>query len=158
MHLLKTLLVTVTCAALAACDGDKVPMANTTADATAKRFDAPIPGKAALYIYRPDSAGSVLDINANQRVLGPLRKGTYLRIDVAPGSLDVRCRSNVALESAISQPVVLTAATITFVQARYTLSGWPAGAYCDLQTVDPSHARQEIIKLQRIQEVGGSSD
>lgn len=146
--------IALTALLVAGCE-DVVPMATTTSDAAGKTFAAPAPGMSTIYIYRPDGAGSVLDLTANQRTLGALAKKTYLRIDVAPGSWDIRCRSSVTTSSTNSLIAVAQPNTTMFVEARYSL---PAAAYCRLQEVDAAHARQEISALTRIQEVGGASN
>jgi hypothetical protein len=147
-------LVAIALLLLAGCS-DTAPMASPQADAGGKRFDAPAPGRSAVYIFRPDGAGGVLEMTANQRNLGQLPKRTYLRIDVTPGNWDIRCRSDVTSNAPNSMVVALKADTIHFIEARYSMS---AHAYCRLSEAAADHGRHEVSTFARIQEVGGASD
>ena len=139
---------------LAGCT-DTVPMGTLQSDQTAKTFPVPPPGKAGLYVYRSQEHGAALDVTANQRMLGHVAGATYLRIDVAPGVWDIRCKSGLALDFPDSHPIALAAGSIIYVDIRVTAS---ARGLCALRQVEPVVAMQAIAKLKRIQEVGGASD
>ncbi len=64
-----------------------VPLADTSADAEAKRFN-PLPDKATIYVIREDIfAGQaiLLDIVIDGKPLGKLARGTYFTASVPPG-------------------------------------------------------------------------
>jgi hypothetical protein len=68
-------------------------MGTPSDDAAGKTFLQPTPGRAALYVYQGQSS-TVLDITANQRLLGTLGGFSYLRTELRPGHYDLRARAN----------------------------------------------------------------
>ena len=90
-----------------------VPMAPDASDAAGKRFDPPPVGMAQIYIYR-DSTGSstALNVSLGTRMLGALAGNTWFRIEVAPGSYDVRCNA----ENVASAVVAVAVGETRFVE------------------------------------------
>lgn len=70
-----------------------VPMAGPTADADGKRFDPPLPGQSALYLYRSSVLGSevAFSLADNQQPVGSLANRTWIRVDVVPGRHVITC-------------------------------------------------------------------
>lgn len=80
--------------ALAVTACTSVPLAPREADAAAKRFEPPAPGRGALYIVRDgymlsDEVGVLVD----RRPVGILAYDTYLRLELPPGQHDVRAEN-----------------------------------------------------------------
>jgi hypothetical protein len=75
--------------ALAACTD--VPLASRGLDETAKRFDPPQPGLAALYVVREGTFVSTpVALLIDKRRAGLLGYDTYFRLELSPGTHDVR--------------------------------------------------------------------
>lgn len=146
-------LIAITLLTLAGCS-ETVPLAAPQVDATGKQFAAPVVGRAAVYVYRPDKSGSVFEITLNQRTLGTLAAGTYLRADVPAGNYDMRCRSSVAGDAGARRQLSLAESSITFVSATFTVNN----PHCSIQLSDPVTGRAGVTAAQRAQEVGGASD
>ncbi len=70
-----------------------VPLAGSAADADGKRFDPPLPGQSALYLYRTSVLGSeaVFSLADNQQSIGSLANRTWIRADVVPGRHVITC-------------------------------------------------------------------
>lgn len=82
---------------LAACAPPGVPVADPNYDAQGKRFEAPSQGMAALYIAnvnRPNSGAPPLTVSIGPRQLGSLTNSTWYRVELAPGTYDVRATDN----------------------------------------------------------------
>jgi len=76
-------------AVLAACTD--VPLAPPDRDVAAKRFEAPRPGLAALYVIREGTFVSTpVTLLIDQRRAGVLGYDTYFRLELPPGWHDVR--------------------------------------------------------------------
>jgi hypothetical protein len=133
---------------------ETVPMSLTAEDAAGKEFRAPAADRAALYVYRPDSAASLFTMTLDQRTLAALTRATFLRVDVAPGSYDLRCRSSVDDGSA-SLPVHLRPGSTTYVAARFVTAGNP---YCRLDVENADAGRAAVRRTHRAKEFGGASD
>jgi hypothetical protein len=121
-----------------------VPMGTPSDDAAGKTFAQPSPGRAALYVYQGQS-NVVLDITANQRVLGTLGEFSYLRTELPPGHYDLRARVNNA--DAAVLPLDVRAGEIRYVRATaapqtYALREEPA-----------SVAQPAILTAKRISEI-----
>ncbi|MBV8191700.1 MAG: hypothetical protein JOY64_09175 [Alphaproteobacteria bacterium] len=129
--------------ALAAC-ATSVPMGTASDDAAGKTFSPPSAGRAALYVYQAQS-NVVLDITANQRLLGTLGEFSYLRTEVPPGRYELRARVN-NVDAALL-PLDVRAGEIRYVRATaapqtYTLREEPA-----------SVAQPAILTAKRISEI-----
>ncbi|WP_395714316.1 hypothetical protein [Reyranella sp.] len=118
-----------------------VPLANRQSDAAGKRFWNPMPGMAAVYIYRgPDAIPpQVLSLTARDRQVGWLTPSTWIRDDVAPGRYDVGCV--VGRELAGSTSLDLRPSTMIFLQAS-TQAGSNA---CTLSEVPANIGRDGVV-------------
>jgi hypothetical protein len=90
-------------------------MASSTSDAEGRTFAPPPPGKAALYV----AAGFIPDIQSislGRSEVGSLAGHTWLRVDVDPGSYEIRARSAYSESSLV---VALDRGTVTFTQLQY---------------------------------------
>jgi len=100
--------------ALVACAG--VPLAPHDLDAAAKRFEAPRPGLAALYVVREGSfVTTPVAVLVDQRTAGRLGYDTYLRIELPPGWHDVRARDLDTGRQLAATNIQLEAGDIRFV-------------------------------------------
>ena len=72
---------------LAGCAAQLPPLPE---DATAKRFE-PLPDKGVIYLVRPNTDRRyVAPVMLNDQIIGSTHRGTYLRIEVPPGSHRLR--------------------------------------------------------------------
>lgn len=128
---------------LAACGS--VPMAPAADDAAGKAFSPPPVGSSALYVYRDDTVGGLrtVDFTAGQRALGSLAWGTWLRVDLPPGTYDVRCK----FEDTTSLPVTLAPGEIRYLTIYFTFRK------CNLRETDAAVARPAIMAGQRAAEI-----
>lgn len=127
-----------------------VPMAPQDADASGKSFAPPAPGQAALYVYREGIFGGALALNVSmgQRLLGALGPDTWFRVDVPPGTYDIRCLGQ---EASDSKMIELAVGEIRFVEAAMRL-GFVA-ARCAVFEVDAAKGRQAVLSGKRAQEI-----
>ena len=110
MRLLWSMAVALT---VAACTS--VPLAPREADAAAKRFEPPGPGRAALYIVREGYVISdEIAVMVDQRPVGTLAYDTYLRLELPPGQHDVRAES---IEN--RQPLAVTTVQLGIGEVRF---------------------------------------
>ena len=138
---------------VAACELN-LPMGTPELDAAGKAFSPPRADRAALYVYQASNSGAVLNMTLDQRTLGALGPGNYLRVDVAPGTYSLRCVPTV-LPDMSAMNVELRPGTTTYINGRMVpLSSKP----CRIELVDPSAAQATIRRGARVQEVGGASD
>jgi hypothetical protein len=134
--------------ALAACTD--VPLASRALDETAKRFEPPPPGFAALYVVREGTLVSTpVTLLLDRRRTGLLGYDTYFRLELPPGSHDVRIQDldtgqqlavtnvqlaigdirfvtvgNAVLETPLSSTVTeMTAREVPSAQGRAAVSG-----------------------------------
>jgi hypothetical protein len=138
---------------LAACDAT-VPMAGPAQDTAGKTFSAPSADRAALYVFAPGRSGTVFTMSLDQWGLGTLGRAKWLRVDVRPGSYDLRCVGASISPVPDSFPLTLKAGDTTFVRADFQFSD-PA---CRLTAVTAAAAKPAIVAGHRIREVGGASD
>lgn len=77
---------------LAACAPPGVPPGDPNYDAQGPRFAAPSQGMAALYIVNADRPGGAppLNVSIGSRQLGDLANKSWFRVELAPGTYDVR--------------------------------------------------------------------
>jgi hypothetical protein len=120
-----------------------VPLANRQSDAAGKRFWNPMPGMAAVYIYRgPDAIPpQVLSLTARDKQLGWLTPSTWIREYVAPGRYEVRCLIGKSSELAGSTSLDLRPSTMIFLQAS-TQAGSNA---CTLSEVPANIGRDGVV-------------
>lgn len=114
---------------LAACQ-NAVPMGTPSDDAAGKAFAPPAAGRGAVYVYQGQS-NTVLDITANQHVLGTLGAFSYLRTELRPGRYELRAKANNA--DVASLPIDVRAGEIRYISATaappaYALREAPATA------------------------------
>ncbi len=122
-----------------------VPMAPAADDAAGKSFSPPPAGASALYVYRDDTVGGLrtVDISAGQRMLGSLAWHTWLRVDLPPGTYDVRCK----FEDTTSLPVTLAPGEIRYLTIYFTFRK------CNLRETDANASRPAIMAGQRAAEI-----
>lgn len=123
-----------------------VPMAPAADDAAGKSFSPPAAGSSVLYVYRTDGLGrfATTDLSAGQRMLGSLVWNTWLRIDMQPGTYDVRCKYE---DSTSSKLVTLAPGDIQYLAVYVTFRS------CNLEQTDASVAQPAIRAGQRAAEI-----
>lgn len=127
-----------------------VPMAPRDADAAGKTFAPPPPGSATLYLYRESIFGAAysLALSVGQRNLGSLAADTWFRIDVEPGTYDIRCTTPEASDSKSFQ---IASGETRFVEAAIRM-GFVAPR-CAVFEVAPEKGRSAVVRGKRAQEV-----
>lgn len=130
--------------AVAGCNTASVPLAPASADAEGKRFAPPPAGMGTIYVARTGDGGTLIGITANQRVLGHLGNFTWLRVDVTPGTVDLRCMGG---ENIRDLQVPVAAGETKFVKTRASI-GWQT-LRCSLYEVDASEGRQAVTEGNR---------
>lgn len=135
---------------IVACDPMGEPVASPEATAAGKAFEAPPPNMAALYIYR-ERAGNVAQVSAGQRTLGQLYGRDWLRVELRPGTYDLRC-SLPAWPAFGSGEVSLTGGETKVLAFREVLTSvW--SATCNFTIVPIEAARSSIQAGVRRREV-----
>lgn len=134
--------------AVAACGDPKLPMALPEDDASGKMLAAPPEGMAALYVYRQRS-GNTATISLGSRMVGPLQGGNWLRVDLPPGTYDVRC-AQPSLGTETSELVTLGAREVVYVSAVERLTPYWA---CHMTRETVERARPAILAGNRIREI-----
>ena len=126
-----------------------VPMASRDADTAGKTFAPPPPGSATLYLYRESLFGAAysLALSVGQRNLGALAADTWFRIDVEPGTYDVRCMTP---EASGSTSVQIASGETRFVEAAIRM-GFVAPR-CAVFEVAPEKGRAAVTGGKRAQE------
>lgn len=133
---------------------DGLPLATGERDATGKQFAPPNAVRSALYVFRTDQAGTPFEFTLDQRQLGALGRGTWLRVDVPAGDYDLRCKAPVLRDGTRSLLLSLAPGTTTYVLASYVTLGTPS---CLLQPVAEGFGQKEVLAGKRAQETGGAS-
>jgi len=125
-------------------------MAPADSDASGKAFAPPAEGQSALYIYREGIFGSALTLSVSmgQRLLGALAPDTWFRVDVPPGTYDVRCTAPEASDSKLIQ---VAAGEIRYVEVAMRM-GFVTGR-CAVFEVDAAKGRQAVSGGKRAQEI-----
>jgi hypothetical protein len=120
------------------------------ADQEAKLFQPPPPGAAALYIYRDSSYAPHWPIKVTllDRIDTELPAGTYLRVNVQPGPIDVRC---VTAALPDHRRTALAAGETLYLQVR--LNRGTYSPYCLLVDVAPEAAQSEIRTRTRVEPI-----
>jgi hypothetical protein len=99
--------------AVAACTS--VPLASREADAAAKRFEPPAPGRGALYIVRDGyMLSDEVAVLVDRRPVGVLAYDSYLRIELSPGQHDVRAEN---IENRL--PLAVTTVRLALGEIRF---------------------------------------
>lgn len=137
-----------------ACDS-AVQLAPASSNQEGKRFDVPATGKTALYVFTTSKAGTTWNIAVDQRQIGQLESGQWMRVDLTPGQQDVRCSSAILKDPPARLSVPAQAGSVNYVMASYVPLGNPS---CKLQAVASAVAQREIATGTRSQEFGGASD
>jgi len=130
---------------LAGCAGG--PPAPPQADQEAKRFDAPPPGKGALYVYRPGFMGLAQAIDVTT-VGTTVRLGsrTYVRLEAPPGPVEVDCK--VGEKNGTGQ-LQIADGQIRYVEVSMTIGWWTPG--CEVAEVPPDEGRAAVLLARRIE-------
>lgn len=93
--------------ALIACGCASVPMAPRAADAAAKKFE-PVPGKANLYVIRPNQftlSAVLFNVTIDGQLLGRTKVGTYLHAQLAPAQYAIATQSETkSVVTLVAQP------------------------------------------------------
>lgn len=131
-----------------ACEGIPLPMAGAEADSVGKRFDAPLDGMAALYVYRV-RPGDLMNITAGQRTLGAIGGHSWLRVELPPGIHDVRCVNPPMSSGVGSAQVVLASGEIKYLSATISLATFS----CRLTEEPVNVARPAILAGGRVREL-----
>lgn len=134
--------------AATACDTASVPLASSQSDADGKRFAPPPAGQVALYVVRTGDVGSLINVTVGSRSLGPLGNYSWMRYDVAPGTLDIRC---VGGEGSKAIDVPAAAGDIRFVEIRATTGWW--AARCDIAEIAADAGRAAVMQGKRAIEI-----
>lgn len=130
--------------AIAACNTASVPLASKQADEEGKRFAPPPSGQVALYLVRTGDVGSLVSVTVGSRNLGPLGNYSWMRYDLAPGLLDVRC---VGGEASKAIEVSAAAGEVRFVEIRATTGWW--AARCDITELGADAGRAAVMQGER---------
>ncbi|MBR2819848.1 MAG: hypothetical protein IKE60_34580 [Reyranella sp.] len=130
--------------AVSACDTASVPLASSQSDAAGKQFAPPPAGQAALYVVRGGDVGTLISATLGARNLGPFGNNTWMRYDVAPGVLDVRC---VGGEASKAIEVTAAAGELRFVEIRATTGWW--AARCDIVELSGDAGRAAVMQGKR---------
>ena len=127
-----------------------VPMASRDADAAGKTFAPPPPGSATLYLYRESIFGAAytVGLSVGQRSLGALAPDTWFRIDVEPGTYDVRCTTP---EASASKSVQIAPGETRFVEAAIRMGF--VEPRCAVFEVAPEKGRSAVTGGKRAQEI-----
>ena len=131
---------------LVGCSTAKVPMASAEADAAGKAFSPPPSGQGTFYIYREGQFGFeyLVTALAGQRTLGQLGADTWFRIDVEPGTQQLRCTTPEASEALQPQ---IAAGEIRFVEIAIRI-GW-AAPRCAIFEVTGDKGRAAVLAGRR---------
>jgi hypothetical protein len=118
-----------------------VPMADPGASSAGQAFQAPPLGQGALYIYRHGGLGlsQLVTATIGQRTLGQLAANTWFRIDLDPGSQQLRCTTAEASEAL---QVQVGAAEIRFVEVAIRIG--LAAPRCAISEVSPEKGQAAI--------------
>jgi hypothetical protein len=145
MKCVMALAISMATLAIAGCTAP-VPMAAPDANAAGKTFEAPPPGKSALYIFREGrfNAAYLLTAHVGQRTLGQLGADTWFRIDVEPGMQSLRCTTS---ESSEQLQLQLAPGDVRFVEIAARL-GWMAPR-CAIFEVSNEKGRTAVLGGQR---------
>lgn len=133
---------------LVACEPIPLPMATAEADTVGKRFDTPPDGMAALYVYRVHP-GDLMTITAGHRTLGAIGGRSWLRVDLSPGTHDVRCVNPPVSSGVGSAQVVLAPGEIKYLSAALSLATFS----CRLAEEPAGVARPAILAGGRVREL-----
>lgn len=118
-----------------------VPMDTPANDQAGKRFEAPPPGRAIIYIYRESGYGAPYLLTAwlGSRALGQLGADTWFRLDVEPGAQSLRCTT---AEASQLLQLNVTAGEVRFVEIAVR-TGWST-ARCAIFEVAADQGRKAV--------------
>lgn len=111
-------------------------------DLQAKRFE-PVPDKAVVYVFRqePDFTRDGAPVTVDGLMQGTTYPGTYLRLELAPGSHRI---AGFASDAGMID-LHLAAGEIRFVQ-QSVMRGFIGPARSQFRLVDPYHGRQAVLR------------
>ncbi len=132
-------------ACLAGCAPPGEPVADPNSDAQGKRFEPPSQGMAALYVVRGNDLPGTppIAVSVGSRQLGTLASNTWLRIEVAPGTYDVRATGS---DGAGSHYVSVWPQEIRFLDVTYAGRS-QRGVVSELS---PEQGRQVVLSGRRV--------
>lgn len=133
---------------LAGCGDPQLPMASAADDAAGKALVAPADGMGALYVYREQS-GNTASISIGAHRIGLLQGHNWLRVDLPPGTYDVRCMQP-AIGSETLQVVELGARDVVYLSAKESFTPYWA---CHMAREPVERARPAILAGNRIREI-----
>ena len=119
-----------------------VPLAAPEADARAKRFEAPPPGHANLYVYRNEGFGGAvrMSVNLDGAALGDTAAKTYLYTTIPAGTHTVVSKA----ENDSSAVIEARAGESYFVWQEVKMGLWTARSA--LQQVEAERGRAAVLE------------
>ena len=128
-----------------------VPMADTSADTTAKTFKV-APNKSGIYIYRNESMGAAvsMDLFINGKPLGQTAAKTYAYVEVDPGKHKILSKA----ENEELLELDTLAGKLYYVWQEVKMGMWQAGSA--LQLMDQLKGRDEIMECKLAAGIGGA--
>lgn len=132
--------------AVAACAGS--PSAPSQSDQDAKRFDPPPPSRGALYVYRSGIMGAMrpVDVSLAGGPSAQLGYKTFIRVDGAPGQIDIACKVG---DNTTSGQVQIADGQTRFVEVSMRAGLWSPS--CDVAEVSPDQAQAAIRSSRRVE-------
>jgi Protein of unknown function (DUF2846) len=120
-----------------------VPMADTTADASAKQF-TPVADKAVVYIYRNETFGAAvkMDVKVDGKPIGQTASETYFRVVLAPGHHTVDSQDGTSTLDVDAQ-----AGAVYYVWEEVKMGVWSANSKLHLQEAAKGQADVKDCKL-----------
>ncbi|WIM13535.1 hypothetical protein [Enhydrobacter sp.] len=130
--------------AVAACA--TVPMADRQADQEGKRFDPPGQGAAAVYVYRPGwmALARTVDVGVAPGRHADLAVNTYVRLDRAPGRIDLVCKTDNVAE----RQVDVAAGETRYVEVAMNGGFW--GPRCSIEEVSVREGQAAVLRSRRV--------
>lgn len=127
-----------------------VPLSGAAADADGKRFEAPPPGQAALYLYRSSLLGAetAFALSDNGQPVGSLADKTWIRVELAPGRHVIGCTGVNSPPPAQGTTIDLAPGEVRFVEVE-VWPGPPLSPRCIATEVSADKGRAGVTSGQR---------
>mgnify|MGYP007071643512 CR=1 FL=1 len=139
--------------AAAGCGPSPFVRADATRDADGKRFAAPAPDRAALYVVSPRYGG--VEISLGQRSVGLVAEKGWIRVDVRPGTYTIRCQFVALKDGGARMEIELRAGQIAYVSSDYVPLGAPS---CRLTPETVAAGQAQVLAARRMQEFSDPND
>lgn len=129
----------------AACAGS--PAAPAYLDREAKRFDAPPPGRGAVYLYRKEIMGVAqpIDVGIVGGTTARLGVNEYLLVEGPPGPLEIQCKVG---DKTGGTSVTVDSGRTSFVAVSMKIGLWSPG--CELGEVAPQQGEAAVRASRRV--------